>query len=180
MTSNNTLVRKAALYSGLGLLIMMILSFIIFPSLEATTFSIVGIAIIIILDVIVAITLYQVLKPVNYNLSFLMALFRIVYAIIFTIALIKISDISTFNYIWERGLLVFGVHLLLLGVLIYNSKYIPKLIGVLVMIASAGYIIDSIGVNFGLSLQIAMFTFFGEIILMLWLLIKGSKIQVSN
>ena len=180
MISNNKSIQKAALASGVGLLIMTILSLIIFSSLEATTFSIVGIAIIIILDIIVAITIYKVVKPVNSNLSFLMALFRIVYAIIFTIALIKISDLSTFNYIWERGLLVFGVHLLLLGVLIYNSKYIPKYIGILVMLASSGYIIDSIGVYFGYSLQIAMFTFIGELVMMIWLLFRGSKIQVPN
>ena len=180
MKSNNRAIQKAAIISGFSLLIMTILSFIIFPSLQATTFSKFGIAIIIILDVIVAITLYHVLKPVNSNLSFLMALSRVVYAVIFTIALLKISDLSIFNSIWERGLLVFGVHLLLLGVLVYNSNFIPKLIGILVMITSVGYIIDSIGIYFGYSFQIAMFTFFGELVLMIWLLIKGSKIQIPN
>lgn len=179
MDSNNTSIQKAAIISGVSLLIMTILSVLIFPSLKATTLSIIGIAIIIILDVVVAITLYQILKPSNNNLSFLMAIFRIVYAVIFTIALIKMPDLNAFNYIWIRGLLVFGLHLLLLGVLIYHSTYIPKWIGALVVIASFGYIIDSIGAYFGYSLQIGMFTFFGELILMAWLLIKGSRIQIQ-
>ncbi|MFC1785039.1 DUF4386 domain-containing protein [Candidatus Neomarinimicrobiota bacterium] len=179
MKSTNLSIQKTAKIAGVSLLIMTIMSFIIFPSLQATTLSIIGIAIIIILDVVVAISLYIILKPSNENLSMIMALFRIVYAIIFTIALIKMPDLNAFTYIWERGLLVFGFHLLLLGVLIYHSIYIPKWIGVLVVIASTGYIIDNIGTYFGYSLQIGMFTFIGEIILMLWLLIKGSKIQIS-
>ncbi|MBU0528411.1 DUF4386 domain-containing protein [bacterium] len=175
-----TNIQKASLTAGFSLLIMTVLAFMIFPSLQATTLSIIGIAIIIILDVIVAISLYILLKPANSNFSFLTALFRIVYAIIFTVALIKMPDLNTFNYIWQRGLLVFGFHLLLLGVLIYKSTYIPKWLGILVIIASAGYIVDSLGVYFGYSLQIGMFTFIGELILMLWLLIKGNKIQISN
>jgi len=175
-----TTIQKSALISGISLLIMTILSFIIFPSLQANTLSIIGIVIIIILDVIVALSLYIVLKPTDKNLSFWTALFRIVYAIIFTIALIKMPDLNAFTNIWQRGLLVFGFHLLLLGVLIYKSNYIPKWVGILILIASAGYIIDSFGIYLGYSLQIGMFTFIGELILMLWLIFKGGKIQISD
>lgn len=174
------MIQKSALTAGFSLLIMTILSFIIFPSLQANTLSIIGIAVIIILDVIVALSLYVVLKPVDKNLSLWSALFRIVYAVIFTIALIKMPDLNAFNYIWERGLLVFGIHILLLGILVYKSSYIPKWVGILVLIASAGYIIDSLGAFWGYSWQIGMFTFIGELILMLWLIFKGGKIQISN
>jgi len=173
-------IQKAAITTGISLLLMTILSIVIFSSLDASTFSIAGIAIIIILDVIVAITLYQVLKPVNNNLSKLTAVFRIVYAVIFTIALVKMPDLNSFTYILERGLIVFGFHLLLLGLLIFKSVYIPKWLGALVAIAGIGYIVDSIGVFWGYTFNIAIYTFVGELILMLWLLIKGKNFQIPK
>jgi len=179
MTSKNKSVQKVALTAGISLLIMTILSFLIFPSLQATVLSIIGIAVIIILDVIVAISLYILMKPTNSNLSLLMALFRIVYAVIFTIALIKMPNLNAFNFIWQRGLLVFGFHLLLLGILVFRSTFIPKWVGVLLAISGMGYIIDGFGTYWGYSYNIALYTFIGELILMFWLVIKGRKIQVN-
>lgn len=170
--------QNSALLAGLSLLLMTILSILIFPSLKAVPLHITGIAVIIILDIIVALALYFFLKSANQRLSLLTALFRSVYAIIFLIALIKMPNISAFNHVWERGLLVFGFHLLLLGLLTIQAKYVPKWIGYLLIIASVGYIIDSLGVFWGFSWQIGMFTFIGELVFMLWLLIKGRKIIV--
>ncbi len=151
--------------------------------------------IVIILDVIVAWALNIFLKPVNESLALLMAWFRVVYAAIFAAALnnlftvIHILEkgqshdqamvfINAFYHGWDIGLAVFGLHMLLLGYLVYKSGYIPKLLGVLVIIASFGYLIDSFGEllspSYGLS--IGMFTFIGEVLLALWLLWKGRKI----
>ena len=173
-------VQKAALIAGIGQLIMAILSFVIFPSLTPSIFHIIGIAIIIVLDVVVAIALYKFLEPTNTRLSLLAAVFRIIYAVIFAIALFKMPNLDAFNYVWERGLLVFGFHVLLLGILTFQSKYVPRWISILVLIASAGYIIDSLGVFWGYSWQVAMFTFIGEMIFMFWLLVKGRTIQINS
>lgn len=174
------IIQKSAIIAGLSLLLMMILSILIFPSLQANTLHITGIAIIIILDVIVAISLYNFLKLANQRLSLFTALFRLVYALIFLISLLKMPNIDAFNHVWERGLLVFGFHLLFLGILTIQTKYVPKWIGYLLLIASAGYIVDSLGVFWGYSWQISMFTFIGELIFMIWLLIKGNKLQVTQ
>jgi hypothetical protein len=179
MSTNNSSLQKSALTAGVSLLIMTILSIATLFSLNATALSIISIAIIIILDVIVAIALYRLFKFVNLNLSFLTALFRVVYAIVFTIALIKMPDIGAFTYTWERGLLVFGFHLLLLGILIYQSKFVPKWIGILVVLAGLGYIIDSLGKFWSFSLQFGMFTFIGELIFMVWLIFWGRKIHLD-
>jgi len=173
-------IQKSAIVAGSSLLLMTILSILIFPSLQAITLHITGIGIIIILDVIVAIALYNFLKPANQKLSLWTAIFRLVYAIIFVVALIKMPNLDAFNHVWERGLLVFGFHLLLLGILTLQAKYVPNWIGYLVLLASAGYIIDSFGAFWGYSSQIGMFTFVGELILMIWLLFKGRKIQISD
>ncbi len=177
MDSTKFLLSRAALTAGFSLIIMAILSIIFFPSLQATTYSIIGILIIIFLDIIVALALYFLLKPVDKNLSLIMSAFRIIYAIIFAIALYNISDLTSFYSIWDIGLIVFGIHLLLLGFLVYKSKYIPKLLGILIVIASFGYITDSVLKFLGYTFEISMFTFFGEVLFALWLVFKGRKIS---
>lgn len=78
----------------------------------------------------------------------------------------------------ERGILIaqvfWGLWLLPLGMLVYKSNFVPKVIGVLLVIAGIGYLFDCITLilvpDWGV--VISMFTFFGEPIFALWLLIK--------
>lgn len=75
----------------------------------------------------------------------------------------------------------FGLWLLPFGLLIYKSGFIPRIIGVLMLIAGFGYTIDSLTSllfpTLGSFTKPIAFTFsgVGEIITMLWLLIKGVK-----
>lgn len=159
--------------------------------------------IVAILDVVVAWALYILLKPVNSNLSLLAAWFRIVYAAIFAIALTNLFNVlqlltgadylkvfeadqlyaqgmlslSAFQSGWAIGLVIFGLHLLVVGYLAFKSGYIPPWLGVLLVIAGAGYIVDSIGKFLvpNYNLTIAAFTFVGEVLLIFWLLWKGLK-----
>lgn len=181
MDLKNISLSKAALTAGISLIIMTILSFMIFfPTLQTTLFSISGILIIIILDIIVALALYFLLKTVNKNLSLIMSISRIIYAVIFSVALYNISDLAVFNSIWDFGLLIFGIHIFLLGFLAYNSKFIPKWIAILLFIGSLGYITDTVIGWLGYAFSIGMFTFFGEPIFALWLVIKGRKISRND
>ncbi|OHD54580.1 MAG: hypothetical protein A2Y33_03500 [Spirochaetes bacterium GWF1_51_8] len=83
----------------------------------------------------------------------------------------------------KAGILIVGVFwgiwLFPLGILVVKSGFIPKWIGIFVLIAGAGYVVDSLGKflfsNF--NIVISMFTFIGEILLILWLLIIGVKEQ---
>jgi len=160
--------------------------------------------IVAILDVVVAWALYVFLKPANKSLSLLTAWFRVVYAAIlaiillnFIIALHLLSGadyltlfetdqlhaqmmlfLDAFDYGWNIGLVIFGLHLLLLGYLVFKlSGYIPKILGVLLIIAALGYLIDSFGklLSPNYDTNIALFTFIGEVLLIFWLLIKGGK-----
>jgi hypothetical protein len=68
-----------------------------------------------------------------------------------------------------------GLWLFPLGYLVYKSKFVPKIIGVTLIIACFGYLANSY-VMFFLSnhdLDIASYTFWGELFILLWLLIKG-------
>jgi hypothetical protein len=92
-----------------------------------------------------------------------------------TLALLKIAD---FHDIWTVSLILFGTHLLLIGYLIYRSGFAPKLLGVLVAIAGAGYLTDSFGTLLvsAYATSASAVTFVGEFLLMVWLLDKGRTI----
>jgi uncharacterized protein DUF4386 len=156
-----------------------------------------------ILDIIVAWALYVLFKPVNKSLSLLAAWFRLAYAPIFALALTNLFtasqllsganylnvfeseqlnaqamlSVSAFKIGWDIGLVVFGLHLLALGYLAFKSGFIPKWLGILVVVAGFGYIADSVGrflsPNYNISL--AQFTFVGEALLLFWLLWRGVK-----
>jgi hypothetical protein len=71
-----------------------------------------------------------------------------------------------------------GLWLLPLGFLVFRSGFLPRLIGVLLVIAGAAYVFDSgtLLLSPGHA-TISQFTFIGEVLLPLWLLIKGVNVE---
>lgn len=159
------------------------------------------------MDVIVAWALYVFLKPVNANLSLLTAWMRIVYTVIALVATLNLinvmiltgsreylsllgdalpamvlTEVRNFGWQWSFSFFFFGPYLLLLGYLAYKASYVPKIMGILLMISGFGYLLDAIGFFFfpTIDRSLLMITFFGELIFMLWLLIKGWKVQETN
>jgi hypothetical protein len=157
-------------------------------------------------DVVAAWAFYGLLKPVNEMLSLLTAWFRLVYTVISLAALLNlltvlrlvnssenltIFDADQLHYQvmfslhafrdgWSFAYYFFGIHLVLLGYLIFKSTYMPRIIGVLIIVDGLGWIISTIQpVLFPhINLDFIAITFFGELVLLFWLLIKGPKIQV--
>ena len=123
--------------------------------------------IVIILDLVVAWALYVLLKPVNKSLSLLAAWFRLMHVAIFGSAFVNLFSVlqllsgadyltvfetdqlhaqvmlflNAFDYGLLIGLVFFGFHLFVLGYLVFKSGYIPRILGVLLIIASFGYLI---------------------------------------
>ena len=145
-----------------------------------------------ILDIVVAWALYILLVPANKKLSALAAWLRVIYGGIFIFAISKLyvalqvitpdgtqtmSYLKAFQSIWDIGLILFGFHLLVLGYLVFKSGYIPKWLGVFLVLAAVGYIVDGFGKTLSpdYNLNIAQFTFVGEVLLIFWLLWKGIK-----
>ena len=121
----------------------------------------------------------------------MLAWFRVVYAAIFAVALTNLVNVlqllngadylkafevdqlyaqgmlslSAFQSGWDIGLVIFGLHLLVVGYLAFKSGYIPKWLGVLLVIAGIGYMVDSFGKFLvpNYNLTIAGFTFIGEV-----------------
>ena len=161
--------------------------------------------IVALLDIIVAWALYIFLKPVNKYLSILTAWLRIVYATMLCVLIIYLFNVlhllngaeyltgfstnvihsmimlslKNFTAGWEFGLIVFGFHLLLLGYLFFKAGFMKKILGILLIITAMGYLIDGFGklLSTNYHLSISMFTFIGEVVLIFWLLIKGTKIK---
>jgi Domain of unknown function (DUF4386) len=155
-------------------------------------------------DVVIAWALYVLLVPVNRSLSLLTAWFRLMYTAAALFGLFNLVTVyrllhtpdyltafgsqqlhaqaqlllNTFHYDWSMSLVIFGIHLGLLGYLIYRSGYVPRIIGILLVIDGLGWVIDSLRPYLypNAHLGFIFVTFFGELIFMLWLLIRGWKI----
>lgn len=76
-------------------------------------------------------------------------------------------------------IIFFSIRLILLGYLIIKPAYITKLMGVVLIISGLGYLTYALKpfVFPNFNSGFLTITFFGELIFMLWLLIKGFKIE---
>ncbi len=153
--------------------------------------GIASLILVVILDIIVAAALLTVFAPVNHSVSTMAAWFRAAYAAVYLVAISQLvlalgllgnpdqalRAVDAYDTIWHVGLNLFGVHLLLIGLLAYRSDFMPKIFGILLVIAGLGYLADGFGAVLipGYALDISRFTFVGEAALMFWLLIKGSR-----
>jgi len=152
-----------------------------------------GFVIVAILDMVVAWGLYIVLRSVNPSLSLLGGWLRLAYAAILAVAINSLLSalragpmdpalaaffLESFDSLWQIGLIIFGLHLCVVGYLAWQSDFIHWLLGVLLIIAGLGYIVDGFGTLLipDYSLDIAVFTFIGEVALIFWLLIRGRKL----
>jgi hypothetical protein len=158
---------------------------------------------VVVLDVVIAWALMRVFNPVSSSLSRLAAWFRLAYSAVFLVAISQLAGIpdllggssaftpeqvesqalarvAAFNDIWFAGLILFSVHLVLVGYLAYRSGYVPKLLGALVVIAGIGYAFDSVGTVLSDSPPaISTVTFVGEFLLGVWLLIRGRRLTAG-
>ncbi len=72
-----------------------------------------------------------------------------------------------------------GLWLFPLGYLVYRSGFAPRLIGVLLMIGCFGYLTDAVLYILAIDpgFTISEYTFLGEILLPLWLIIYAGKVE---
>jgi len=174
--------------------------------------SIVSDLVMLVCDVLVALALYVLLMPVNKNLALLATFFRLVHTAIYGITLLNLSFVllllsgvdylAVFNsdqlhalvllflnahgYGYIIGLVFFGLHCLVLGYLVFKSGYFPRVLGILLIAASIGYLIDSFArfilPNYSdyesiFLLIVAVPAIIGELSFCLWLLLKGINAQ---
>src|SRR6266851_2793706 len=158
-----------------------------------------------IINILVALALYQVLKLVHRNTAWLMVILILVSipitmlnelnnsAILFLVSgagSLKglTADqmhalVSLFLNLHATGLniagIFFGLWLFPMGYLVFKSGFLPRLLGVLLIIGGVGYVVQSFAAlllpNFNVS--IVLFTDWGELLFPLWLVIRGVNIK---
>ena len=168
---------------------------------------------ILVCDVLTAWALYVFFQPVNQPLSRLAAWIRMLYAALFAAALyplfhgfimlqgsndtfwsteqiqnLALLEFNSFEPAWAMALAIFGLHVVALGRLAWQSGRIPKWLAITLFIAGIVYVVDNLGkllvpdyaVNFGaVTAMGAIPAIVGEVGLAIWLLVKGMKVGVA-
>ena len=163
-------------------------------------------------DVALALVFYLLFKAVSNGLALLAAFFRLAQAAVLGINLLNLffalgllsgadylsvfgaDQLDAFSMLflnahsigYSIGLVFFGVNLFILGYLVFKSGYVPRILGILLIAASLGYLVDSFAKvllpNYAefqpiFDLVVLMPAFIAELSLGLWLLLKGVKVQ---
>jgi len=159
-------------------------------------------------DLVVAWALYVLLTPVNRALSLLTAWFRLLYTAIALAGAFKLVTVynlidtpydltlfgpvqlnaqvkllvDSFRSDWNMALVLFGIHLVLLGWLVARSGYIPRLIGVYLSLDGVAWIVNSLSSTLfpGANLAFLYVFFLAELALMIWLLVRGWRIPAPD
>ena len=145
-------------------------------------FAVVGYLLVLALDAIIGLALYVVLKPVNKNLALITAVLRLLYAFTLIIGLFalafQIIDVYAYASLKLVGYLFFAFHILVLGYSVFKSGYIPKSLGILLILASFTYIVFFEDLNLPEALMtIIMLTMaLAELLLSIWLIAKRKKL----
>lgn len=131
--------------------------------------GIVSDVVMLIADVIVALALYVLLRPINRNLALLAAFFRLVQASVLGVNLLNLYAVLQFlggaDYLavfdaeqssalamsfleahamgYDIGLIFFAFGTAILGYLLFKSGYVPKVIAIALPLASVVYLVGS-------------------------------------
>ena len=169
--------------------------------------GIVSDSLVFLIEIVLTVMLYVLLKPVSKTLSLVAAFSRLAMTVVqginllnHLIPLLLLSGagyltvfepdqlhalVSLFLDAHEYGTVIwglfFGLHLSFLGYLVYKSGYIPRVLGVLLIVASLCYLVQGFG-NILLPRYEEIFAAIGwfsiiEVAFPLWLVIKGVKDQ---
>ncbi len=164
-------------------------------------------SIVFLIEIALTVLLYILIKPVSKSLSLIATYARLAMTVIQGINLLNhfivllllsgagyltvfapdqlqvfvllfLNAHESVTLIWG---LFFGLHLLVFGYLVYKSGYLPKFIGVLLLIVALCYLVQDFG-NMLFPQYKALFTSIGslaflEIAFPLWLLIKGVNVE---
>lgn len=162
---------------------------------------------IIIIEMLLTVMLYNMFKAVNNTIAKVALYSRLAMSFIMAINLlnyfIPLHLVSGADYLknmeqgqslallfldaHQDGVLIwgifFGLHLTALGYLVYQSGYVPRILGVLLLLGSFGYTIESVAtftlpdnlLLSYLSIGLLGFAVIGELSFAIWLMLKGFR-----
>ncbi|MCL2667021.1 MAG: DUF4386 domain-containing protein, partial [Micrococcales bacterium] len=117
-------------------------------------------------DLVVFWGLYYFLRPAGRALSLLALLFGVAHTVVMTGAVTNLTNLlhmassdlpaeafaaqvatetDAFAWAWQAGMVMFGVHLLLRGWLLFAAGYMKKVLGIVMWVVAAGYLVDGFG-----------------------------------
>lgn len=176
----------------------------IITSVSLYRLSIMSALIVQIVNIFLVLVLYKLLKPVSKNYAVLMVVFFLVSVPITMLnelnqfAVLQLLNGSNYLNVFEmdelharvmmfldlheHGIhisgLFWGLWLFPMGYLVFKSKFLPKIFGILLIIGCFGYLIDAVTFFFFPNFEpIVLYTFWGELLFPLWLLIKGVNVE---
>jgi hypothetical protein len=180
--------------TGSALILMAITAMLAMSIPEQLSLRIICWTLIVLLDILVAWGLYYIFQEVHKEISSLAAILRLIYAGILAMAttfliVAKTSpagDLQTvlldsFEKVWSWGLVIFGLHLILIGWLAIKDAKVPKWLGIVIIIGGFGYLLVHLSplflVDASKIVSILEMVFMapmivGELGLAIWLLIK--------
>jgi hypothetical protein len=149
--------------------------------------------------------LYKLFKPVNKTIASLMVIFSLVSVPISMLnelnhfAALLLSSVADYLRAFETDQLhalvmffldlrkygtsipqVFSLWVVLLGYLVFKSGFLPRILGILLIIGGLCYTVQAVLFflfpNFD-AMILGLFAFIGELLFYLWLLIKGVKVE---
>ncbi|GAB5400570.1 MAG: DUF4386 domain-containing protein [Aureisphaera sp.] len=141
-------------------------------------FALIGYFIVLVLDSIIGLALYVVLKPTNKSLALITSALRLLYAFTVMIGMIALAlqIIDAYGYANLKliGYLFFTLHILVLGYSVFKSGYIPKSLGILLILASFTYIVFFVDLNLPEALMtiLMLIMAIAELSLSIWLIVK--------
>ena len=158
--------------------------------------------IVALINIVLALALYQLLKPVNANMATLMVILILVATPIVMLnelnnfALLLLAHgpagftadqvhgwVSFFLHLHAYGYgiteIFYGLWLFPMGYLVLTSGFLPRILGVLLIIGCFGYLAQSVvDLLFpGSGVIVYLYTSWGELVFPLWLVIKGVNVD---
>ena len=158
-----------------------------------------------VLDVPLIVFFYLLLKPISHPLALLATAFNLVQtcvlatnklALVAALALLASSELAAtqvgshalasvaiklHGHGFAMGLIFFGMACLVRGFLIFKSSFMPRVLGVLLVLAGARYLVNSFALLWVPNLAALLFpavllpAFVGELALAVWLLLANEK-----
>lgn len=167
--------------------------------------AVIGWIIIFVLDVLISIGVHKYYKEEKSRLAITTGILRLVYSAFLGIGIAQLLRAATsaptgaiygllnsFHNFWNWGLIVFGLHLIILGILYHNEggkKWVNITIKVLLILAGIGYMALYIGVLIApnpIAFAAIVEPIFlipqllGEVLFAIWMLVKGGKQNVTK
>ncbi len=165
--------------------------------------------VVFVIEVALAAVLYVLLRPVSRTLALVMAFARLAMVTILGFNLLNMvtalqlltgaeyaaafekGQLQTLALVflnaqsdgYALGMVFFGLHLAVLGYLVYRSGFLPRILGILMVGSALGYLANSFTVFLvpeyaaTLAVVVVVAALIGELPLTVWLLIKGVNVE---